>query len=114
MILTVVKAEILPIERTEWVFYSGFLGTCHLWKEFRDEEKVLLKCGSIPAMSEHALLQRNDITKESGACLSVWGLGGFCCFETKSYVSQANFRPPVKVRPRPWSHSTWVPEAEIW
>lgn len=55
MILTVVKAEILPIERTEWVFYSGFLGTCHLWKEFRDERKVLLKCGSIPAVSEHAL-----------------------------------------------------------
>ena len=98
MILTVVKAEILPIERTEWVFYSGFLGTCHLWKEFRDEEKVLLKCGSIPAMSEHALLQRNDITKESGACLSVWGLGGFCCFgfasefKTSFPTAQASFK----------------------
>lgn len=76
------------------------------------KEKGLLKCGSIPAMSKCAPLQRKDIRKEFSVCLSILVFGGFCCFETKSCVSQADFKLPVKVRPRPWPHSTWVAEAE--
>lgn len=115
MILLVVKAEILTVERTEWVFYWGFQALATLGKnsEMRQgKEKVLSKCGSFPAMSEHALPQRKEITKEPKACLSVLVLGDFCCFETKSCVFQADFKLPVKVRPRPWPHTTQVAEAE--
>lgn len=36
MMLPVVKGEILSIERSEWVFYSVFPGSCHHQKELRD------------------------------------------------------------------------------
>lgn len=36
------------------------------------KETVLSKCGSIPAMSEHALPRRKDITKEPRTCLQFW------------------------------------------
>lgn len=78
----------------------------------QSKEKVVLECGSLPAMSERTLLQRKNIAKESREWLSVLLLGSFCSFKTKSCVSQANIKPPVKVRPCSWSHTTWVAEAE--
>ena len=36
MMLPVVKGEILAIERSEWVFYSVFPGSCHHYKELRN------------------------------------------------------------------------------
>lgn len=102
------EAEMSSSGRTACVSAQGFQAPASFGKSSemrRSKEKVVLECGSIPAMSECTPLHL-----ESDFQFCFWVV--FAVLRQKSCVSQANFKSPVKVRPCSWSHTTWDAEAE--